>query len=170
MRGQSAEPLCPSGHENTENGRIQRGTPEAPCGRHSGPARRRPGGACRKPPSSVLGKSSHLQQVSAHTGRVPGIERTQMVTLLNMRSEVTGSKTPGARNGLQKSRVGRGRRRGLGLEKTSRKNAYSSCFVGGGRKQARQGYLPRGGLESTATVLFCAGGGGGGSRGSSWIC
>lgn len=50
-------------------------------------------------PLSVLGKSFTLKQRSAHTWQgsrvcmlqACSIERTQMVTLFNMRSEVTGS-------------------------------------------------------------------------------
>lgn len=96
VQAQSVGSLCPSRRENTENGRIRRGTQEAPCGCHSRPPTAVQGELARGPPLTTQ-SSLHNTEVPTR-GRVPAwvcdkpaLSRAWMVTLFDMRSEVTGS-------------------------------------------------------------------------------
>lgn len=68
-----------------------------------------------------------------------------MVTLFNTRSEVTGSNAPGAQNCIQTIQLGKRKKVGLPVEKTSRKKLTAVAF--GGRQvtktKAQQNYIPR---------------------------
>lgn len=71
VQAQSVGSLCPSRRENTENGRIRRGTQEAPCGCHSRPPTAVQGELARRPPSQHRAPFT-TQKCPREAGFLPG--------------------------------------------------------------------------------------------------
>lgn len=154
VQDQPIESLCLFRHKNTENGRIQRGTQEAPFRWHSRPI----------PPqcSEELARSPFLspwEEFNFKTNKCPylaGFLRVYVTSLQyredpdgdTVQHEVWGNwffKYLEHRTASRNYSWEKGKRWGFGLEKTSRKKLTAVAF--GGRQvtktKAQQNYIPR---------------------------
>ena len=158
-QGQPTESFCLFRHENTENGRIQSGTREAPFRWHSRPT---PPQGCeelaRSPRFSILGKSFTLKQTSTHTRQGPCVRVcVSVVSQAHSFEEPDGDTVQHEvwgnwflthlerRTAPRKHSWEKGKRWDFRLEKTSRKKLTAVAF--GGRQvtktKAQQNYIPR---------------------------
>ena len=172
-QGQPTESFCLFRHENTENGRIQSGTREAPFRWRSRPIP--PQGReelARSPCFSILGKSFTLKQTSTHTRqgscvcvclcvsvRVASLQFQEDPDGDTVQHEVWGNwflTHLEHRTASRKYSWEKGKRWDFRLEKTSRKKLTAVAF--GGRQvtktKAQQNYIPRRVAGGQTNVLW----------------